>query len=111
MRSPSITVTHVKAAPLDAVYIGRKYRGRPASPLANPFKVRIEADRKEAIERYRGWLGNELSTWPGSAAAQEIKRLAAMHRAGQPIVLACWCAPRPCHGDVVAEFVRKAVTP
>lgn len=110
MRS-TITVAHVRNAPLDAVYIGRRYRGRPESPLANRWKVHTEDERQEAIERFRAWLDNELTNWPDGQASREIKRLAALHRAGQPIVLACWCAPKPCHGDVVAEFIRKAVTP
>lgn len=107
----TIAVVHVKDAPLDAVYIGRKYRDRPASPLANRWKVFKEAERADAIQRYEAWLRTEIADFPSGAAAQEIKRLGALYRAGRHIDLACWCAPKACHGDVVMRFIRREVGP
>ncbi|WP_363320175.1 DUF4326 domain-containing protein [Ferrovum sp.] len=30
-----------------------------------------------------------------------------MVRAGQSVALNCWCAPLPCHGDVIVEAVKN----
>ncbi len=106
METNGITVVHVKRHQGPSVYIGRRYQGLQASPLANRFRLFDESQRQEVIEHYRAWLMNELRTQPGGKAAQEIERLAAMLRAGDEVTLACWCAPKACHGDVVAEVVR-----
>jgi hypothetical protein len=46
----------------------------------------------EAIERYRRTLWQEVRS-----GRLPLQRLAALH--GQ--TLGCWCAPGPCHGDVL----------
>jgi hypothetical protein len=51
--------------------------------------------REEVVQKYREWiiaarpdLMSELHTIKGKT-------------------LACWCAPLPCHGDVLAELAEK----
>jgi Domain of unknown function (DUF4326) len=83
------------------VYIGRQMPGRPASPLANPFKASKDYD---PIERYRRWLWEQLRT--DTPQRREMDHLVKMHRAGQHIRLGCWCAPAPCHGAVVKAAIE-----
>ena len=82
--------------PPGAVYIGRvnrRYR-LPASKWANPFAIKQEADREAAIDAYERWL--RLQT----------HLMAALHELnGRDLV--CWCAPLPCHGDVLLELANK----
>lgn len=77
-----------KDIPADAVYIGRP------SKWGNPFILRREADREKVIEMYRRWLlGNPDLV---DAVERELR--------GKDLV--CWCAPEPCHGDVLLEIAN-----
>jgi hypothetical protein len=60
-----------------------------------------ESDRLVVIERYRRWLWREIE-----ADRVDLADLAGL--AGK--TLACWCAPRPCHADVLlraADWARR----
>ena len=93
-----ITVVNTsKAQP--SVYIGRKWAGREASPLGNPFKG------NNAVPDFRELLWNELHN-PNSPARAEISRLVELNKTGIDITLGCWCKPKPCHGDVVKAAVE-----
>jgi uncharacterized protein DUF4326 len=87
-----------------AVYIGRKMPGRPASPLANLYKIKRESERPEALNRYRLWLEQQMQS--DTPARAEIQRLAEIAKRTD-LLLLCWCAPKPCHGDVVKEFIER----
>lgn len=83
------------------VYIGRDFGGWEGSKFANPFPAgKTDASRQEAINKYADWLRGEIRarriTWK-ELAALDGKRLG------------CWCSPKPCHGDVLAKFIKVAV--
>lgn len=62
----------------------------------NPYVVGIDGTREECIEKYReGLRGSPKFV---EAARRELK--------GKQI--ACWCAPLPCHGDVLAAVADGA---
>ena len=79
--------------PEDAVYVGRP------SPWGNPFVIGRDGDRAAVIERYRRWLWNEIRQ--GRLDSAELAALA-----GKDLV--CWCAPEPCHAEVLARAARWA---
>lgn len=66
------------------------------TPWGNPFVIGRDGDRAEVIEKYRSWVQNS-----DSQAASWIRQHA-HELAGKR--LGCWCAPKPCHGDVLAEM-------
>ena len=76
------------------VYIGRQnvMLGFEASKWANPYKISPTMTREAAIASYRAYI---LSRPALIADLPELK--------GK--VLGCWCAPLPCHGDVLLELV------
>jgi hypothetical protein len=78
----------------DFVYVGRAAPrlGLPASPFANPFRIGPDGGRTDVIERYRSWILGRPDL---------LLRLRELR--GRP--LACWCAPEPCHADVLAALV------
>ena len=80
------------------------YIGRP-SVLGNPFSVE-QYGRERCIELYRGWLKAEYAK--RGAVYAEIQRLVALAMQGD-LVLVCWCAPEPCHGDIVKRVVEHLV--
>ena len=79
-------VVHCKKEPYD-VYIGR------GSKWGNPFKIGEHGTREEVIMYYRAHL---LDCPEKLNLLHELK--------GK--TLGCWCAPKACHGDVLAEFVQ-----
>ena len=86
--------------PPGAVYIGRtnaRYR-LPASKWANRFTVKREADRETAIASYERWLRSEPRL---TDALHELRGLD----------LVCWCAPLPCHGDVLLRLANEEEEP
>lgn len=99
----TIGVTSVRNARDDReIKEGEVYIGRP-SMWGNPFTFEGEpetsdryncATREEAIEKYRQWLWGCIGS-----GATKIPSLKLLH--GK--VLVCWCAPLPCHGDVLAK--------
>ena len=79
-------VVHCKRESYD-VYIGRP------SKWGNPFVIGKDGTRSEVIAAYEEWL---LSKPELVAALPELK--------GK--TLACWCAPLPCHGDVLLRLAN-----
>ena len=79
-------VVHCKRAAHD-VYIGRP------SKWGNPFVIGRDGSRDDVIASYEAWL------------LEQPELLAALPElAGK--TLGCWCAPRACHGDVLARLAN-----
>ena len=80
-------VVHCKRACFD-VYVGRP------SKWGNPFEVGRDGTREEVIASYERWI-----------ASQPVLLAALPELAGE--TLGCWCAPRACHGEVLARLARE----
>lgn len=80
------------------VYIGRRInRGGwdlPASKWANPFSTAGGLSIEEVLAKYEAYL---LSRPDLMAALPELKNK----------ILACWCSPGPCHGDILVKYINK----
>lgn len=81
-------VVHCKKEPFD-VYIGR------GGPWGNPFVIGKDGDREHVIKNFEGWFRAR----PGAMAKVGTLK-------GK--VLGCWCAPKFCHGDVLARLAEEA---
>lgn len=69
------------------VYIGRQ------SKWGNPFVLGQDGTREEVIAKYEVWIQTQPKLLK---ALPELK--------GK--TLGCWCAPLPCHGDVLVKLVE-----
>lgn len=86
--SPRVWNKREKGVPASAVYVGRPTR------WGNPFVIGKDGDRDEVIRLYR----NRMEDFPELIlAAQQMLR-------GKDLV--CWCAPAPCHADVLLELAN-----
>jgi len=114
------------------VYVGRAAprKGLKASRLANPHRVgrhcfvpelrngarylrEVEkASRDEVLAAYRGDLELAVSGYKTDGAIPgmriELARLRALHEKHGKLTLVCWCAPKPCHGDVIKAVLEAA---
>lgn len=84
---------YVHGVPDGSVYIGR------GSKWGNPFKIGVSGTREEVIEKYRKLLYAKIEN-----GKVPLKDLAALH--GKDLV--CYCAPKPCHGDVLEKAAAWA---
>lgn len=66
------------------------YIGRP-SKWGNPYVIGKDGTRSEVIEKFRNWLNTQPEL------LDSIKELKGKR-------LGCWCYPKPCHGNVLAEL-------
>lgn len=65
------------------------------SAWGNPYRMRDESERENAILGYRAYVRGKPELL---ARLSELRGRA----------LACWCAPPDCHGDVLAELAEMA---
>ena len=79
-------VVHCKREAYD-VYVGRP------SKWGNPFVIDRDGDRREVITKFEAWLLDQPLL---VSALPELR--------GK--VLACWCAPQPCHADVLSRLAN-----
>ena len=94
---PKVYNKRQKNIPEGAVYVGRPSR------WGNPFKIGSKGfgsgvdkiDRQQAVDSYRKWLECRLANNPHFLEPLRGKDLV------------CWCAPLPCHADVLLEFANK----
>lgn len=83
------TVVHCKKDKYD-VYIGRP------SKWGNPFTIGTDGTREQVIELYREWIING----DGKHLLDDLDELKGKR-------LACWCSPKACHGDILAELCNE----
>lgn len=69
------------------------------TPLGNPFKIGQDGSREEVIEKYRKWLWDRMQS--ETPQLKELRSLYELWGKYGHLVLACCCAPKPCHGDIV----------
>ena len=81
-------VVHVQKAHYD-VYIGRP------SIWGNPFEIGKDGNRTEVIKKYEQWLLHSPEAANLRGMLPELKNK----------TLACWCAPKACHGDVLVRIL------
>lgn len=79
----------------DVVYIGR------GSVWGNPHRMKNEAGRAWCIELYRRTLWKKIQT-------REITVQMLLALDGKR--LACYCAPKRCHGEVIIKAIEWAKT-
>ncbi len=73
-------------------YIGRK------SPFGNPYIIGMHGNRQQVIAKYRAYFERRMREHPGFR--QQVEGLR-----GKTLI--CFCAPLPCHGDVIAAWLDR----
>lgn len=78
-----------KNKPNDAIYIGRP------SKFGNPFVIGKHGNRDQVLLKYKEWLLSNPELC--ESAKHELK--------GKDLV--CYCAPLPCHGDILLQIANQ----
>jgi hypothetical protein len=95
-------VIHIKDAPSGwennsrFVYIGRAGNGHDGY-FGNPYKLLRGEPRGATIGKYLKYFLERIKN-----DTEFKERVGELHDK----VLVCFCVPKPCHGDVIAEFMN-----
>ena len=87
----------------------RVYVGRP-SPLGNPFPISPTSIRAQVIERFRAHATAALAS-PDHPLTRALAALRARLDAGERLALECYCAPLPCHANLLADLLCNPPAP
>ena len=79
--------TRSEQPPPDAVYVGRP------SKWGNPFIIGRDGSREEVVGKYQEYIVNNTDLL---CQLPELQ--------GRDLV--CWCAPKPCHADVLMRLAN-----
>jgi len=85
----------------------RVYCGRP-SPLGNPYAMRNEKQRNRVCNLYDKHFAKLLKN-DDMVMGAEIERLLELHKEHGDVTLACYCAPKRCHVDTIAEHLNQMI--
>lgn len=80
------SVVHCKKSKYD-IYIGRP------SKWGNPYEIGKDGTREEVIAKYEQYL---------LSSPHLLNSLHELH--GK--ILGCWCAPLPCHGEILIKYAN-----
>jgi hypothetical protein len=87
--TPKVFNKRHRNVPADAVYVGRP------SWWGNPFELGKDGDRAQVIEKFRLFMADD-----------SVRReMCIAHLQGKHLV--CWCAPKPCHADVLLKIANN----
>lgn len=83
------------------VFIDGKRFPPSASPFANPYKVGRDGSLSEILIKYEEYIRKKLEK--DSELREELLSLDGK-------TLGCWCAPDPCHGDILIRILEEIRT-
>ena len=79
------------------IYIGRAGRGQDGY-FGNPFRIGHGVSREDAVERFQRYFADRIEK------DSEFKRRILALKGKR---LGCFCKPKACHGDVIADWLNK----
>ena len=87
------------------IYIGRAGKDIVDAPFGNPHLVgrlcplcNVIHKRGEAVPLFFDWFYSEKGKFMRDLVKQKIKK---------GMKLGCFCKPKNCHGDIIAEYVNN----
>lgn len=93
-------VIHISQVPKDwktndqYVYIGRSGKGM-SGYFGNPIRLPAGSNRGATLEAFKEYAIARIEE--DAEYREAVKNLSGKH-------LVCFCAPQPCHGDILAEL-------
>lgn len=86
---------HVYIGRRGVVFIDRERFPKQDSVWANPFKIDEDNTREDVIRKYKKYIKAKIEK--GEVNLEDLR--------GK--VLGCWCAPDPCHGDILVSLLNE----
>ena len=89
-------VVNINKEPFD-IYIGRAGRGENGY-FGNPFRMGSGISREDAVQKFQKYFTERIQK------DSEFKRRILALKGKR---LGCFCKPKACHGDVIADWLNK----
>jgi hypothetical protein len=112
-----VKVVNVRKADPKAfnIYIGREsflskdlFQKKPwlknGTVLGNPVKLKGEHTRGDSLEAHKEYFYKNLDK------LEPILEELIQEGSKRTVCLACWCHPKPCHGDVIAAYLNEKIS-
>ena len=96
-----ITIVNRRNGRVPGVYVGRP------SMLGNPYVIGSDGSRHDVLDKYRAWLREQYRH--DGAVRRALRTLAMRYLTDGTLTLICWCAPQPCHAEVIRDAVLGMV--
>ncbi len=91
-------VVNLYKEPYD-VYIGRAGKGKDGY-FGNPFHLESWENRGDTLEKFKEYFDERIKKDPEfKRRVEELKDK----------TLGCFCKPKACHGDIIAEYLNKTI--
>ena len=89
------------------IYRGGSVLGNPYTdkPLKGTLAVFKAKNREEAIEKYDTYFDTQYGRNKEFTAV--IDEIYEKYKNGETIYLECYCAPLPCHGDIIVKKLQQ----
>lgn len=98
MKNKLATVVNIRKFPRDYdVYVGRAGLGFDGT-FGNPFRVGYDGSRTEVVDKFRKYFQKRML-----GDIEYSKKIFAL----RGLRLGCWCAPKPCHADIIADWLNS----
>lgn len=78
------------------VFIDKQRFPKNSSNFANPFKIGKDGNREEVLYKYKTYIIERLKN--NILLQHELITMKGKN-------LGCWCAPEPCHGNILLELI------
>lgn len=78
------------------------------SPVGNPFVLCQEPQRDVVCDKYDVWF-NKGSYVGDKYFEAYLKRLVWTYKEYGVVNLFCWCYPKRCHGETIANYILQSV--
>ena len=92
LRLPDTVVVNMKTTKVFDVKIDR------TTIFGNPFRLGIDGDRDSVLAKYRDYFYKRVEL--DKEFRQRVLGLRGR-------ILACWCSPERCHGEVIGEWLNS----
>ena len=96
-----ITIVNRRNGRVAGVYVGRP------SVLGNPYVIGPDGSRHDVVDQYRAWLREQYRH--DGAVRRALRQLTMRYLTDGALTLICWCAPQPCHAEVIRDAVLGMV--
>lgn len=98
-----IKIINIKKTDEPHIYCGR------GSALGNPYLLTNEADRLRVIQRYEYWFYRQIQVEKNQAVMNQLDKIYNELMDKGSVTLGCYCAPKPCHCDVIKRFIELRI--
>ena len=82
--------------------LGNPYTDKPVGKTMAIYQVRT---REEAIERYGAYFDMMYANNPPFKLL--VDEIYEKYKNGEDVYLECYCKPKPCHGDIIADRLKR----